>query len=217
MKLKKALLTVGKNLISSGLVVGTWGNISAWDSKHEGFWITPSGMNYLTLKEEDLVLINRQGKVIEGFRKPSSEFLMHLAIYAKRSDVLGIVHTHSVYATAHAVARVSIPSIVEDLVQIVGGAVEVAPYSLCGTQELADETSVILADKNAVLLANHGVVGVGRDLAEALKVCQVVEKAAQIHALSRLLGTPVGLGAEDVEIMRRGYLETYGQREVKEV
>ncbi|MHB8124202.1 MAG: class II aldolase/adducin family protein [Desulfitobacteriaceae bacterium] len=212
MKLRKALLTVGKNLIASGLVVGTWGNISVWDSRREGFWITPSGMDYLTLEEADLVLINRQGKIIEGFRKPSSEFMMHLAIYSKRSDVLSIVHTHSVYATAHAVARVSIPSIVEDLAQIVGGAVEVAPYYLTGTQELADTVSIVLADKNAVLLANHGVVGVGRDLDEALKACQVVEKAAQIHALSRLLGRPVCLGIEDVELMRHGYLETYGQR-----
>ncbi len=212
MKLRKALLTVGKNLITSGLVVGTWGNISAWDSQHEGFWITPSGMNYLTLTEKDLVLVNRQGKVIEGFRKPSSESLMHLAIYNKRSDVLGIVHTHSVYATAHAVARVAIPSIVEDLAQIVGGDVEVATYHLTGTQELADVASVALTDKNAVLLANHGVVGVGRDLEEALKACQVVEKAAQIHALSRLLGTPMPLSSEDVDLMRHGYLETYGQR-----
>ena len=212
MKLRKAILTVGKNLIASGLVVGTWGNISAWDSKHEGFWITPSGMNYLTLKEEDLVLINRQGKVIEGFRKPSSESLMHLAIYAKRSDVLGIVHTHSIHATAHAVARVSIPCIVEDLAQIVGGAVEVAPYHLTGTQDLADTVSVVLADKNAVLLANHGVIGVGRDLEEALTVCQVVEKAAQIHALSCLLGTPMDLSHKDVDLMRHGYVETYGQR-----
>ena len=212
MKLRKALLTVGKNLITSGLVVGTWGNISAWDSQHEGFWITPSGMNYLTLTEKDLVLVNRQGKVIEGFRKPSSESLMHLAIYNKRSDVLGIVHTHSVYATAHAVARVAIPSIVEDLAQIVGGDVEVATYHLTGTQELADVASVALTDKNAVLLANHGVVGVGRDLEEALKACQVVEKAAQIHALSRLLGTPMPLSSEYVDLMRLGYLETYGQR-----
>lgn len=212
MSLRKLLLDVGKNLISTGLVVGTWGNISVWDSKRDGFWISPSGMDYLTLTEQDLVLIDRQGKIMEGFRKPSSEFMMHLAIYARRSDVLGIVHTHSVYATAHAVARVPIPSIVEDLAQIVGGAVEVAPYQLTGTQALAEVAALVLADKNAVLLANHGVVGVGKSLDEALKACQVVEKAAQIHALSRLLGTPICLGTEDVEVMRHGYLETYGQR-----
>lgn len=212
MSLRKGILTVGRSLINSGLVVGTWGNISAWDSKREGFWITPSGMNYLTLKPKDLVLINRQGKVIKGFRKPSSEFMMHLAIYTRRPDVLGIVHTHSVYATAHAVARIAIPGVAEDLAQMVGGAVEVAPYYITGTKDLSEAAALALGDKSAVLLANHGVVGVGQDLNEALKVCQVVEKSAQIHVLSRMLGTPVCLSTLDLEKMRQGFLQNYGQR-----
>jgi L-fuculose-phosphate aldolase len=212
MSLRKGILAVGKSLINSGLVVGTWGNISVWDSRREGFWITPSGMSYLGLKPRDLVLINRQGKIIKGIRKPSSEFMMHLAIYSRRPDVLGIVHTHSVYATAHAVARIEIPGVAEDLAQIVGGSVEVAPYSLTGTQELAEAAAIGLGNKNAVLLANHGVVGVGQDLDEALKVCQVVEKSAQIHVLSRVLGTPVCLSTQDLEKMRQGFLHNYGQR-----
>jgi L-fuculose-phosphate aldolase len=212
MSLRKGILTVGKSLINSGLVVGTWGNISVWDTKRKGFWITPSGMSYLTLKPKDLVLIDRQGKIIKGNRKPSSEFLMHLAIYSRRPDVLGIVHTHSVYATAHAVARMAIPGVGEDLAQIVGGTVEVAPYCLTGTQELAEAAAIGLGDKNAVLLANHGVVGVGQDLDEAFKVCQVVEKSAQIHVMSRVLGTPVCLSTQDLEKIRQVFLHNYGQR-----
>lgn len=211
MSLREEVLAVGRELIRSGLVAGTWGNISAWDTERNAFWITPSGMDYLALEAEDLVLIDDEGKVIEGGRKPSSEYLLHLAIYRNRSNIKGIVHTHSVYATAHAVARVAIPGIVEDFVQIVGGPVDTAPYALPGTAELAKGASKALAAKNAVLLANHGLVGVGRTLAEALKVCQIVEKCAQVHVMSRLLGTPVVISDEDIRLMRTAYLEHYGQ------
>ncbi|MDA8229171.1 MAG: class II aldolase/adducin family protein [Desulfitobacterium hafniense] len=210
--LRERLLAVGRELYSSGMIAGTWGNISVWDDVKNAFWITPSGMDYLTLVPEDLVLIDITGQTKEGFRKPSSEFLMHLDIYRARSDVKGIVHTHSVYATAHAVANKCIPPIVEDMAQIVGGSVETASYELPGTEELALAVVVGLGEKNAVLLANHGLVGVGRNLEEAFKVCQVVEKGAQIHLMSYLLGTPVLLSDEDVRKMRSDYLNKYGQR-----
>jgi L-fuculose-phosphate aldolase len=211
MNLKEEILNIGQNMAASGLVVGTWGNISAWDARRTGFWITPSGMNYSSLKGKDLVLINRRGQVIEGFRKPSTEYLMHLHIYNQRADVAAVIHTHSVYASAHAVAQLAIPGIVEDMVQLTGGAVEVVPYHLTGTKELAEAVSLALSVKNAVLLANHGVVGLGQDLAEAFKICQIVEKTAQIHVLSRVLGTPVLLSGQDIKLMREGYLENYGQ------
>lgn len=210
--LKPRIIQMGREIINSGLVAGTWGNISAWDEDRHGFWITPSGMDYLSLKEEDLVLMSLQGQVLEGFRKPSSESLLHRAVYQRRRDVKGVVHTHSIYATAHAVSGTIIPAIVEDLAQIVGGAVEVAPYALPGTEELAAGAVNSLGNKNAVLLANHGLVGVGRDLPEALKVCQITEKSAQVHIMSCVLSKPVVLTDHDVQVMRKGYLEHYGQR-----
>ncbi len=209
--LKTKLLEVGRKIIQSGLVAGTWGNISAWDSSRKGYWITPSGMDYLSLSEEDLVLLSLDTKVLEGERKPSSEFLLHAAIYQSRPDIQAIVHTHSAYATAHSVSRVVLPGLVEDLVMIVGGEVEVAEYYLAGTAKLAQAAVDALQDKNAVFLANHGLVGVGHSLDEALKVCQVVEKSAQIHVMSRLLGTPVILSEDDINYMRNAYLNNYGQ------
>lgn len=210
--LRKTIIEVGHQIIQSGLVAGTWGNISAWDSTRKGFWITPSGMDYLSLKEEDLVLLDEENQVIEGKRKPSSEFLLHSAIYRNRPEIQGIVHTHSVFATAHAVSRIPLPGLVEDLVMIVGGEVEVAEYHLPGSEELAQASVKALNDKNAVFLANHGLVGVGRSLEEALKVCQVVEKSAHIHAISRLLGNPVELSQKDINWMRDTYLHRYGQK-----
>ncbi|ACL21780.1 class II aldolase/adducin family protein [Desulfitobacterium hafniense DCB-2] len=210
--LKEKILEIGQKIAQSGMVAGTWGNISAWDSDRNGYWITPSGMDYFSLKEEDLVLLSMDNTVLEGKRKPSSELLLHGQIYKQRPDVKGIVHTHSPFATAHAVSRLPLPGIVEDLVMIAGGQVAVARYELPGTLELALSAVQALEDKNAVFLANHGLVGVGFSLAEAFKVCQVVEKSAQIHIMSRLLGKPAALSPEDIQIMRRAYQESYGQR-----
>ncbi len=212
MNLQLELLQTGREILASGLVAGTWGNLSVWEPERQAFWITPSGMDYRNLQEDDLVLLDLQGKVVQGQRRHSSESWLHRQIYAHRPDVKGIIHTHSAYATAHAVACISIPPIVEDLVQIAGGAVECAVYAEPGSQALAKAALKALGNRSAVLLANHGLVGVGPVLAEALKVCQVVEKAAQIHVAARLLGQPVVLGENDVVRMRDSYLHSYGQR-----
>lgn len=209
--IKGKIIDIGRKIAQSGLVAGTWGNISAWDTSRNGYWITPSGMDYFSLQEEDLVLLDIDNNVLEGWLKPSSELLMHIEIYRRRPDVKGIVHTHSVFATAHAVSHVPLPGIVEDMVMIVGGPVEVAEYRLPGTLELALEAVETLQNSSAVMLANHGLVGVGSSIEEAFKVCQVVEKSAQIHIMSRLLGSPVVLGKEDIDMMRHTYLNSYGQ------
>lgn len=212
MSLLSRLVAIGKELVASGAVAGTWGNLSAWDDERGGFWITPSGMDYRSLSEQDLILIGPSGEVMEGYRRPSTELLLHQHIYLNRQDIKGIVHTHSAFATSHAVARIAIPPIVEDLIQIIGGAVEIAPYAMSGTSELAQGVVEALADKNAVLMANHGLVGVGPTLEEAWKVCQVVEKAAQIHVLSRQLGNTFILSEEEVKQVRQGFVSNYGQK-----
>lgn len=212
MSLTQELLQTGREMLASGLVAGTWGNLSVWDEARQGFWITPSGMDYLTLTGDDLVLLDAKGRVLKGERKPSSESMLHAYIYEQRPDVKGIIHTHSVYATAHAVTGAEIPALVEDLAQIVGGAVATAAYEFPGTLELGVAAVRALGQKSAVLLANHGLVGVGPTLKEALKVCQIVEKAAHINLMARLLGTPVLLDQEDIDKMRYGYLHSYGQR-----
>lgn len=211
-ELQDKILSIGREMSRAGLVAGTWGNISAWDDELEGFWITPSGMEYMTMKTGDLVLLDAEGKVRHGERKPSSEYILHKVIYQNRTDVKAIVHTHSAYATAHAAARVPLPALVEDIAQVAGSPICVAVYHTPGSRELAAAAVSALGDRNAVLLANHGLVGVGADLDEALKVCNVVEKGAQIHVMSKLLGGPVFLDDKDVRQMRTNYLNYYGQK-----
>ena len=136
---------------------------------------------------------------------------MHQEIYRARPDVGGLVHTHSVYASAHAAARRAVPPVVEELAQVVGGAIECAPYARAGTDALARAAAGALGDRNAVLLANHGLVGVGRTPQDALRVCIVSEQGAQIHSVARAIGMPALLSPEEVGHLRRDYLCSYGQ------
>lgn len=212
-QIKGKIIEIGKEMFSSGLVVGTWGNVSARIQSSENLVaITPSGMDYLSLEKEDIVLSDFDGQLVEGKRKPSIELPLHLAIYRDRPEINGVVHVHSVYATAWAAARKPIPGALEDLVQIVGGEVRVSDYSLPGTEELGLNAVEALKDRQAVILANHGLLGIGRDLKEALKVCQVVEKAAKTLLAAQLLGGAVVLSEEDIRGMRDFYLNGYGQR-----
>ena len=208
-QLRDNMLVVGYQLLDKGLVAGTWGNISVRSTSEKLVAITPSGRNYRTLQPEDMVIVDYAGKVKEGSLKPSSELPLHLAIYKSRPDIHAIVHTHSVFASACAVARRPIPPIIEDLVQLAGGAIEVAKYALPGTAELAQNTVIALEDKNAVLLANHGVIGCGKTLDEALIACELVEKAAQIFFYANQLGGAVILNDEDVTIMHDFYCSHY--------
>lgn len=211
MVIKREIINYGQKMVQEGLVASTWGNISVRVDANK-ILITPSGMEYKDLVEEDIVLIDYDGTVLEGKRKPSSEYHLHCEIYKNRPDVQGIVHTHSQYASAFAVVRKSIPPLIEDMAQVVGGEVAVAQYALPGTLELARNGVVALGDRGACLLASHGVVGVGYNLHEAYKACLLVEKTAHIAIAARSLGNPVVLDDEDVRWMRESYLTTYGQK-----
>lgn len=208
---KEKVAELGKKMLTSGLVAGTWGNISAIVREAGAVVITPSGMDYTYLKPSDMVVLDLSGRIIDGNRRPSSEAPLHLAIYRAREDVAGVVHTHSEVASAFAVVRQPIQPVVEDAAMLVGGSVEVAQYALPGTEELAHNVVAALGQRFAVLMANHGLVGVGRSVDEAFMVCQVVEKCARIYAWSKTIGQPVVIPEQDVLHLGRVYRSTYGQ------
>lgn len=212
-QLKKEILVTGQNLLEKNLVAGTWGNVSSRTPCGQMIAITPSGRNYRDMQTDDIMVVDYQERVVEGILKPSSELPLHTAIYQARSDVQAIVHTHSIFASSCAVARRAIPPIIEDLVQLAGGEIEVARYALPGTKELAANAVLALGNKNAVLLANHGVIGCGQSLHEALTACELVEKAAQIFIYANQLGGAVVLSQADVDSMHAFYLEQYRKRQ----
>lgn len=197
-----------RRMAELGLVAGTWGNVSARVSGSDAILITPSGLPYDQLDGGSLVKVDMNGSILSGSR-PSSELPLHLAIYAARPDVNAIVHTHSIHATACAVARCAIPPALEEMIQVNGGTVEVSAYALPGSNELAKNAVLALADRSAALLANHGAVSCGPTLRDALLVAQLVEKAAHVHILAQSMGGAAILSDDDVRIMRRFYIEHY--------
>ncbi|MCY0867712.1 MAG: class II aldolase/adducin family protein [Desulfurococcus sp.] len=192
--LKARIVEVARLLEEKNLNHGRSGNISMRvpDSNH--VLITPSGLVKSRLNTDDIVVIDTEGRVVEGRWKPSSEVNMHLAIYKARNDVNAIIHAHTVYSTVLAVARKPLPPIIEEAVLFLGGEVRVAEFAPYGTVQLAENVVRALGDRKAVLLASHGVVAVGGSLEEAVEVLSLLERLSQVYVLSEILtggGTPV--------------------------
>ncbi|NLV21374.1 MAG: class II aldolase/adducin family protein [Syntrophomonadaceae bacterium] len=214
LKERKMVLEVAQKINKEKMVPGTWGNVSLKIKDQPLLLITPSGMKYETMTIDDIVLLDLAGEVVEGERIPSIEKHLHAHIYEQRSDVGAIVHVHTIHASAFAVAGKSIPVVLEETAQVIGHTVPVASYAPCGTDQLARQTVQTLGEGNAVLLANHGLVGVGADLNQALCVCQVAEKTAQVCLLAASLGQINELCPEDISLLRKQFAD-YGQNKKK--
>ena len=173
-------------MLSLGLVVGTAGNVSAREG--ELIYITPRGLPYGEMTEEDVVGMSLEGEAVEGAREPSSEWRVHHAIYAARPDVEAVVHTHSVHATAWSGLGEPLDTGVKEFAHAVGGPVRTTVDAAAGTDAIARAAVEALGGRQAALLARHGVVAVGGSLAQALLVSQVVERHAQ---MAWLLGRPI--------------------------
>ena len=209
---REAIVAMGKELIERKLVAGSWGNISVKIT--DGVYaVTPSGRGYANQKPEDIVIVDDACKTLDGELTPSSESKLHTAIYSACPEAKAIIHTHSIYASALAAMRKPVPAIIEDIVQIIGGRVECAEYALPSTQELADNAVKAMNGRKGVLLANHGAVCWGKDLADALMVCEILEKAAQIAIICQSCGGAVELSSDDAEIMHSFYEEHYIKRQ----
>lgn len=203
-KARNILRNSGIKLKKDGLTAGTWGNISM-RINDEQMLITPSGMAYDELTEEDLVLVDLATVQCKGGRKPSTETGTHAAIYNARSDVNAITHTHSLYASVVAAVNREIPPILEDMAQIIGESIRVAPHCLPGSPELQKYAVDALEGRFAALLQAHGAICVGRDIQEAFTVCEVMEKTCYAYILTELLGGGIVLP----EPMAKGFREYY--------
>lgn len=190
-KEKRLILETARKMSEKGLVVGTSGNVSLRLTSEEGeklLAITPTSRYYDLLTPDDIPVIDFKGRLVRGNLRPSSESLLHIRIYQTRKKVAAVIHTHSVYASAMAAAHLEIPVILDEQLSIIGGKVNLAEYAKPGSRELAQNVVAALGNRNAALMMNHGVVGVGKDLREALTVCEFVEKAAQAFYLCSTLG-----------------------------
>ena len=194
---KQQVAEVARRMAELDLVSGTSGNVSARLS--DGLMaITPMGKSYEGMTADDIVVLDGDLNPVEGDLMPSSESLLHVAIYAARPDVGGIVHTHAVYSSAVAAADLAIPPIVDEMVVNLGGAVRVSEYAPPASETVAERVCDALGNRDAALIRNHGAVAVGADPEAALKASILTERVAQIFVLSSILGHPTTLPDEVV-------------------
>lgn len=209
---REEFLLVAIDLMNSPLVSfgPAKGSVSARDFESQLVLITPSGIPFSQLKPEDLIVVDLEGKVIDGILKLSLDAIFHLAVYRARDDVGGVIHTHSPYATAFACLGEPIQPLNMSIVLMVGGSVDVAPFVFPGTRELGESVVKGLGNKNAVLMEQHGVLCVSKNLKRALSVAGVVENVAQIQSIASRLGKLRPLGKATIE---RGiaFEKNYGQ------
>ena len=188
-------------LLKQGLLYGRGGNMS-FRGENGTFVITPSQKDYSQLTVEDFVTLDMEGNIIKGEKNPSVEVPLHLEIYKRRSDVQSVFHTHSTYASVLAVTHSSLPVLIDELTVRLGGEVEVCKYAMTGTEDLAKNVADSLGKKNAVLMANHGCVTVGKSVAEALENAVLLENSAKVYILSKIFGTPQPLPEESLSIQK---------------
>lgn len=209
--IQEEVCKTAQDMFRSGLVAGTWGNISARVDE-EYMVITPSGLNYEKLCACEMVPVQIESLEYAGKLKPSIEALVHAQIYKHRKEVQGIVHTHSTYALTMASARKGIPPICDDQVQILGGDIKVADYTMPGTQEMADTILEAMKERAGALISNHGSIAVGRSVSEAYVAAQILEKAAKVYINAQSIGGAVEIERKDIEIFRDFFLHKYGQK-----
>lgn len=152
------------------------------------YLVTPAAAPYETMTPSDLVLVDAELEPVDGGGVPSTESLLHMAIYQARPDIDAVMHTHSVFATVAAVTGRAIPPVVDELVVYVGGPVDVAAYGAPASEELATAAVEALGDRRAVLLRHHGLCAAASTPAEALEICTLVERVARIYFYAEIAG-----------------------------
>jgi L-fuculose-phosphate aldolase len=213
---KKQVIEAAQEMERKGLVVGTAGNISLRlkdPSGRELLAITPSSRYYDSLKVDDIVVVDFAGQKVEGELKATIETVMHIEVHKARKKVNAVVHAHPAFCSAIAVAGLDIPPLIDEQVIYIGGEIKVAQYALPGTPELAKNAVAALGPRNAVILANHGVLSVGRDMREALTICELAEEMAKIYVSALSLGKVNPLPAEVVELEKAFFASVYGEGE----
>lgn len=204
-EVRAEVLRVAREMSSRRLVEGTAGNVSG--RVDDGtVVVTPSSLSYEAMTLDDLVVVDPDGEVVAGHRSPTSEKGVHLATLAAHPEVAAVVHCHARHASMYAVAHPPIPAAIDEFVVYIGGEVPVGAYQPSGSPELSAEVARHLGDRSAVLMANHGLVTVGKSVDDALHAALVVEHNAGITWGAHLLGGVVDLPPEAAATFR-GYYE----------
>ncbi|MCP4138992.1 MAG: class II aldolase/adducin family protein [Chloroflexi bacterium] len=182
---KEEIVERAQELVHKGFLMATGGNISLRILGEEAFAITPSNLDYMKMKPEDVCILNFDMEIIEGELKPSVEAGMHGAIYQARGDVNAIVHTHQVYTSALTLIGAAIPSLFDEQARFLGRSVEIIPYGPSGTGMLKNKVAKHVQNhNNAYMMKNHGALIFGHDMERAIHNVAILEKCALAYLLA---------------------------------
>jgi L-fuculose-phosphate aldolase len=206
-ELREAAVAAVRRLDALGMNRGSTGNLS--HRLGDGMLITPTGMGADDLQPQDLVWLGWDGS-LRGSWQPSSEWHFHQAIYRARPDLHAVLHTHSTHAAALACLRRELPAF-HYMVAIAGGDnVPCVPYALFGTEALSQAVAGAFANRDACLMANHGLVAGGASLAKAMKVLQEIESLCEVYLKALAVGEPAVLSREQMaEVIEK--FKSYGK------
>lgn len=200
-KERKLVVEYGKKLIDSGLTKGTGGNISIINREKGLFCISPSGIDYYKTEASDVVVMNLDGEIVDGDKKPSSEKEMHRQVYLNFNEANAVVHCHSVYATALSTLRENLPASNYQIAVAGGEDVVCAEYQTYGTKEIAMAAVKALEGRKACLLANHGLLTYGKDIQNAFSIARTIEECTMTYMIARTIGEPVILPTDEIDRM----------------
>ena len=201
-ELRAQMALYAQKMYDSHLVQATQGNLSARDPQSGYICLTPSGADYQSLTAGDIVVVDENGTVVEGKKRPTVETPVHTLILRRRQDIHCVMHTHSPYATAFGVVYQPILVVLSDSAIYLGREVPIAPYCKSGTPEFAELVANTLKDGSAVIWGNHGAMVVGVNLPLTFSIAHALEDSAKVYAIARQLGNPVLLTQEEITKLR---------------
>lgn len=211
--LRREVCELHAELPRNNLVAWTSGNISARDPESGLVVIKPSGVKFRDLTPENMVVVDLDGKVVEGDYKASSDTASHCYIYRQMAQVNGVVHTHSRYATAFATLGRAIPCITTAMADEFGGPIPCGGFALIGGEEIGEQVVKALAGSNspACILQNHGVFATGATAEKAVQAAVMTEDNAAIVWAALQIGTPLPIAEADIAKLHHRYTHVYGQ------
>ncbi|KUO72665.1 MAG: sugar aldolase [Clostridia bacterium BRH_c25] len=195
---KKEVINAGIMMDRYELIALSGGNVSV-RMENGDILITPSGMIYSDMVLEDILIMDMDGNIVEGNRKPSVDTKALLYIFKHRADINAVIHTHQPYATAIGLVQDEFPVMLTTLANATKGPVKVCPYSSTASMDMGIEAVQNLGNQLAVILKHHGVVAVGKSLKEALYSCVYLEEAAKTYLMAKSAGNVAMLTTEQIE------------------
>jgi ribulose-5-phosphate 4-epimerase/fuculose-1-phosphate aldolase len=191
-----------------GSLRGTGGNVSVRIDGKDLMAVTPSSVKYHEITPADICIVDLAGAVVEGNRAPSVEVGMHAAIYRERPDVNAVVHTHQIYGSIFALLNQPIPALFDEVSFMLGERVEVAPYAVSGSADLAvNVASKLNNNANAYIIQNHGIIALGKNMDKALLAAELLEKVAHIYYMALSTGMPITALPDQISEMARSLRE----------